>query len=159
AGWQPPQGQNGSAAALSPCQLPAAIPNFTGREAELGQLARIIGGGPAVEVPLALITGLPGGGKTALALRAAHELRSRFPHGQLGVQLDGASERPRQPADLLGELLRSLGVPGAAIPDTLAEKAAMYRSRLADRKVLIVIDDAASVEQVLPLIPGTAGSA
>ncbi|HEY2552002.1 MAG TPA: BTAD domain-containing putative transcriptional regulator [Streptosporangiaceae bacterium] len=158
AGWQAPEDQPGGVS-LSPCQLPAAIPNFTGREAELGQLARIIGGGPAVEVPLALITGLPGAGKTALALRAAHEMRARFPDGQLWVQLDGASERPRQPADLLGELLRSLGVPGAAIPDTLAEKAAMYRSRLADRRVLIVIDDAAAVEQVLPLIPGTAGSA
>ena len=157
AGWPDPPAADGHAPA--PCQLPAAIPNFTGRAAELGQLARIIGGGPAVEVPLALITGLPGAGKTTLALRAAHERRSQFPDGQLWVQLDGASERPRQPADLLGELLRSLGVPGAAIPDTLAEKAAMYRSRLADRKVLIVIDDAATAEQVLPLIPGTAGSA
>jgi DNA-binding SARP family transcriptional activator/transcriptional regulator with XRE-family HTH domain len=157
AGWQEPPAEVSQAP--SPCQLPAAIPNFTGRTAELSQLARVISGGSSVEVPLALITGLPGAGKTTLALRAAHELRSHFPDGQLWVQLDGASERPRQPAGLLGELLRSLGVPGAAIPDTLAEKAAMYRSRLADRKVLLVIDDAATAGQVLPLIPGTAGSA
>jgi DNA-binding SARP family transcriptional activator/tetratricopeptide (TPR) repeat protein len=145
-----------------PCQLPAAVSDFTGRAAEIAHLARILASdesGAGVGVPVAAISGLPGSGKTAVALRAAHQLRPAFPDGQLWIQLDGASARPRQPAEVLGELLRTLGVHGAAIPDTLAEKAAMYRSRLADRRVLLVADDAGSADQVRPLIPGTAGSA
>lgn len=141
------------------CQLPAVVPDFTGRTAEIRRLAEILAAVDNVGVPVAAICGLPGAGKTALALRTAHQLRSAFPDGQLWVQLDGASTRPRHPADVLGEMLRALGVPGAAIPDALAEKAAMYRSRLADRKILVVVDDAGSAEQVRPLIPGTAGAA
>jgi DNA-binding SARP family transcriptional activator/tetratricopeptide (TPR) repeat protein len=141
------------------CQLPAAVPDFTGRTAEIGQLAQFLVPDYGAGVPLAVICGLPGIGKTALALRIAHQLRPAFPDGQLWVQLDGASTRPRRAAEVLGELLRALGVPGAAVPDALAERAAMYRSRLADRKVLVVADDAGSAGQVRPLIPGTAGSA
>lgn len=145
-----------------PCQLPAAVSDFTGRAAEIAQLARILapeGSGASVGVPVAVVSGLPGSGKTALAVRAAHQLRPAFPDGQLWIQLDGASARPRHPADVLGEMLRTLGMHGAAIPQTLAEKTAMFRSQVADRKVLVVADDAADADQVRPLIPGTAGSA
>jgi len=108
---------------------------------------------------MVVISGPPGVGKTALALQVAHLLRSSFPDGQLWVQLAGASPRPRDPGDVLGELLRSLGVHGSAIPDAEAERAARYRSRLAGRRVLLLADDAASAAQVRPLLPGTAGSA
>lgn len=159
AGVSPSHQQPPSRPVPSPCQLPAVVSDFTGRAAEIDQLAQILAPGANVGVPLAVVWGLPGVGKTALALRAAHQLRPAFPDGQLWIQLDGASTRPRHPADVLGEMLRALGVPGAAIPDALAEKAAMYRSRLADRKILVVIDDAGSAEQVRPLIPGTWGAA
>jgi tetratricopeptide (TPR) repeat protein len=142
-----------------PCQLPAAVADFTGRAAETRQLAEILTPSDNGGVPVAVISGLPGSGKTALALRAAHQLRPLFPDGQLWIQLDGASERPREPAEVLGEMLRALGVHGAAIPEALTEKAAMYRSLVADRKILLVADDACSADQIRALIPGTTGSA
>ncbi len=145
--------------APAPGQLPAAVPDFTGRAAEVSRLAEILAPDANVGVPLAVICGLPGAGKTALALRAAHQLRSAFPDGQLWVQLNGTSTQSRHAADALSDVLRALGVHGSVIPATLSAKAAMYRSQLADRKVLVVIDDAGSAEQVRPLIPGTTGSA
>ena len=105
------------------------------------------------------ISGQPGIGKTALALRAAHQARDRFPDGQLWVQLAGASARPRDPGEVLGELLRAFGVPGSAVPDDHAERASVFRSRVAGRRLLVVADDAASAEQVAPLLPGTPGCA
>ena len=138
-------------------QLPAAPADFTGRQAEcksvLGALARENG------VPVVAISGQPGIGKTALALRAAHQARDRFPDGQLWVQLAGASARPRDPGEVLGELLRAFGVPGSAVPDDHAERASVFRSRVAGRRLLVVADDAASAEQVAPLLPGTPGCA
>jgi DNA-binding SARP family transcriptional activator len=141
-------------------QLPAAPADFTGREADCDGLSKALAGfddNPGV--PMVVICGPPGIGKTTMALFAAHSIRSQFPDGQLWVQLAGASARPREPGDVLGDLLRALGVPGPAIPDDQAERAAYYRSRLAGRKVLVVADDAASAAQVRPLIPGTAGCA
>ena len=132
-------------------QLPAAPADFTGRQAEcksvLGALARENG------VPVVAISGQPGIGKTALALRAAHQARDRFPDGQLWVQLAGASARPRDPGEVLGELLRAFGVPGSAVPDDHAERASVFRSRVAGRRLLVVADDAASAEQVATLLP------
>lgn len=144
----------------SVCTLPAAPADFTGRATELEGL--IAAASPPERhpgVPVALISGPPGAGKTALALFCAHTIRERFPDGQLWVQLSGASANSREPSDVLGELLRTLGVPGSAIPDDLAERASLYRSRLAGRKVLVVADDAATPAQVQPLIPGTTGCA
>ncbi len=89
----------------------------------------------------------------------SHELRARFPDGQLFARLDGASAAPREPAALLAELLRALGVDGAALPPTAEERAALYRARLADRAVLVVLDDAGEETQVQALLPGTARSA
>jgi DNA-binding SARP family transcriptional activator len=143
-----------------PFQLPAAPADFTGRRAELyrllGALARA---GDHPGVPVVAISGSPGIGKTALALYAAHQARGRFPDGQLWVQLAGSSERPRDPGEVLGEMLRDLGVPGSAIPDEHSERSRALRSALAGRKVLVVADDAASVAQVEPLLPGTPGCA
>ena len=137
------------------CQLPAAVPDFTGRGAELGWLrTRLPGDGMAVTV----ITGMLGTGKTALAVRAAHQAAGAFPDGQLYACLDDGG-RPRDPQAVLGELLRGTGVPAAAIPAARFEREALYRSVLAGRRVLVLADGATSAAQVRPLLPGTAGAA
>ncbi|HEX8007032.1 MAG TPA: BTAD domain-containing putative transcriptional regulator, partial [Trebonia sp.] len=141
-------------------QLPAAPGDFVGRRAErealIGAASTADG---QVGVPVAVVCGQPGVGKTTLALHAAHELSECFPDGQLWLQLAGASERPRDPGEVLGEMLRDLGVPGPAISDEHSERPRALRSALAGRKVLVVADDAASVAQVEPLLPGTPGCA
>jgi tetratricopeptide (TPR) repeat protein len=106
---------------------------------------------------VAVISGPPGAGKSTLALRVAHAVRGAFPDGQLYVQLTDAAARSREAGEVLGELLRGLGVAAAAIPEAATERAALYRSLLADRKILIVADDAQSPGQVRPLLPGTSG--
>jgi len=145
------------------CQLPPDVADFTGRAQEGARLAALLA--PAspsdtstTAVPVAVISGPPGAGKTTLALHVAHALRPAFPDGQLFVALDGSS-RPRQPGEVLDELLRALGVTPGAIPETAGQRAALFRSRLAGRKVLVVADDAGSVGQVRPLLPGTADCA
>ena len=150
---------------LPVCQLPPDVADFTGRAHDCARLAALLAppddtrtanGGTAV--PVAVISGPPGAGKTTLALHVAHALRPAFPDGQLFVPLAGSS-RPRQPDEVLDELLRALGVVPAAIPETAGQRAALLRSRLAGRKVLVVADDAGSLGQVRPLLPGTAGCA
>jgi Mrp family chromosome partitioning ATPase len=141
-------------------QLPTAPWDFVGRQTERDALISAAGVPDGqVGVPVAVVCGQPGVGKTTLALYAAHKLSERFPDGQLWVQLAGASERPRDPGEVLGEMLRGLGVPGSAIPDGYSERSRALRSALAERKVLVVADDAASVAQVEPLLPGTPGCA
>jgi DNA-binding SARP family transcriptional activator/tetratricopeptide (TPR) repeat protein len=139
-------------------QLPAAPADFTGRAADVARLSTAIEPGD-VGVPIAIVSGQPGVGKTSLALHAAHLLRARFPDGQLWVHLAGTSPRPRDPAEVLGEFLRALGMHGSAIPENLSERTVCYRSRLAGRRILVVADDAASAAQIRPLLPGTAGCA
>ncbi|MFE6615437.1 BTAD domain-containing putative transcriptional regulator [Amycolatopsis sp. NPDC057786] len=138
------------------CQLPPDIADLAGRESEIAKLSALLGEGKGV--PVVVITGEPGAGKSTLAVTTAHRLRRSFPDGQLFVPLAGASD-PRELADVLGDLLRALGVTGPAIPDDVEARAAVYRGRLADRRVLVVLDDAASPEQVRALLPGTPGSA
>jgi tetratricopeptide (TPR) repeat protein/DNA-binding XRE family transcriptional regulator len=146
--------------ALPVCQLPPTVADFTGREPQIGQLTGMLShDGDRLGVPIAVIAGLPGAGKTALALHVAHKLRAAFPDGQLWVPLEGATGHPRAPGEVLGELIRVLGVPGSAIPKSTAQRAALYRSLLAGRRVLVVADDAASAAQVQPLLPGTGQSA
>ena len=137
-------------------QLPPDVPNFTGRTAELLRLRTLLttAGGEKSTPPIAVITGLPGAGKTSLAVRAARLVADAFPDGQAFVQLAGSSAEPRDPRNVLGELLRALGA-GPALPDTLAERTALYRSELAGRRMLLVVDDAATYAQVLPLLPGS----
>jgi len=156
-----PAGQPTGPAAgeVPPRQLPAEGGCFTGRAADLARLDGMLSSGPAdTAIVISAIVGTAGVGKTALALHWAHRIRDRFPDGQLYVNLRGYSlAEPVRPIDALGGFLRALGVPGERIPVELAEAAALYRSVLADRRVLVLLDNAASAEQVRPLLPAGAG--
>ncbi len=140
--------------ATVPAQLPAAPDPFVGREEQLRRLDELRHGTGAV----AVVVGTAGVGKTALALRWAHRVRTGFPDGQLYVNLHGWSRTPPvQPAQALAGFLRALGVPSDEIPTDAAEAAALYRSLLADRRVLVVLDNARDADQARPLLPGSAG--
>jgi tetratricopeptide (TPR) repeat protein len=145
--------------AAVPRQLPAVVPRFVGRASELATLTGILNQ-PAAEAAIVIsaIAGTAGVGKTALAVRWAHQVADRFPDGQLYVDLRGYD--PGQPviaASALARFLRDLGVPGSDIPAGEEELAARYRSLLAGRRMLILLDNAGSEEQVRPLLPATAG--
>jgi DNA-binding SARP family transcriptional activator/tetratricopeptide (TPR) repeat protein len=144
---------------IGPCQLPPDVDDFTGREAVVAQVQRLLEGDRSTAIVVSAIAGKAGVGKTALAVRVAHRLRPRFADGQLYVNLRGAEARALDPADVLAGLLRALGVGGAVIPEGLEERVRLYRSRLADRRVLVVLDNAASEAQVRPLLPGSHGCA
>ncbi|MGI5211700.1 AfsR/SARP family transcriptional regulator [Plantactinospora sp. CA-290183] len=155
----PPVGSaSGPGSPFPVCQLPPPPPGFVGRGAGVARIESLLHPS-AGTVPLVAVSGQPGVGKSALAVVAAHRIRARFPDGQLFVHLAGASAAPRDPAAVLADLLRVLGVPGSAVPQNLPALAAAYRARLADRRVLVVLDDAATPAQVRPLLPGTPGSA
>jgi DNA-binding SARP family transcriptional activator/tetratricopeptide (TPR) repeat protein len=141
------------------CQLPPDVADFTGRSVQCRRLVEMLTGQLATETPVVVLTGPPGVGKSALALHAAHEVRQRFPDGQLFVSLAGASAQAREPADVLDGMLRAVGVPPWQIPDALDQRTALLRARLAGRRMLIVADDAAGPAQIRPLLPGTAGCA
>ncbi|MGP4101894.1 AfsR/SARP family transcriptional regulator [Nonomuraea sp. KM90] len=140
-------------ARATPRQLPTDVVAFVGREGELAVLDRI---GDADTVAITVIDGMAGAGKTALAVRAGHLLASRFPDGDLFVDLHGFTRgtAPADPADTLGHLLGVLGVPGETLPRHVDDRAALYRSVLAGRRMLIVLDNAANEAQVRPLLPG-----
>ncbi len=137
-----------------PAQLPADTADFTGRGPETKRLHELLDG-DGVATPVCAITGPGGIGKTTLAVHVAHRLRHRFPDGQL--YLDLHSEVP--PSDALADMLGALGVPRTQLPPTERERAARFRSLLADRRVLVVLDNARDPAQVRPLLPGSAGSA
>jgi transcriptional regulator with XRE-family HTH domain len=153
----------GAAATKVPRQLPTAVAGFTGRAAESAALTRILddaGAGVPETVVIAAISGTAGVGKTALAVQWAHQAADRFPDGQLYANLRGYDQdQPMPAADALAGFLRALGLAGREIPLAEDERAARYRSLLAGRKLLIVLDNARSVEQVLPLLPGSPGCA
>jgi len=155
-----PPGRPARGSRVAPRQLPVDIGNFTGRSAELAALlARYpSSGGPRATV-ISAIDGMAGVGKTALAVRAAHELADAYPDGQLFVDLRGFTQgmSPVDPADALDGLLRSLDVPGEQIPHDLDARAALYRTRLADRRMVILLDNAIGESQVRPLLPGAPG--
>jgi DNA-binding SARP family transcriptional activator len=156
-GWG---GLDHSAACWPVFQLPPAPADFTGRSAGCDKVIRAVTvSADHPGVPLVTISGPPGVGKTTLALYAAHKVRDQFPDGQLWVELAGSSARPREPSDVLGEVLRALGLSGPAIPDDFSERSVAYRSRLAGKRILVVVDDAATAAQVRLLTPGTAGCA
>jgi DNA-binding SARP family transcriptional activator len=154
-----------------PSQLPPDIVDFTGREPEVESLCALLAGDSAegagdpswparsTALVVAAIAGMGGIGKTALALHVAHQVAGAYPDGQLYVNLRGAEAVPLDCADVLGRFLRALGVDSRAVPDELEERGELYRSRLAGRKVLVVLDNAASEEQIRLLLPGTAGCA
>ncbi|WP_179266262.1 helix-turn-helix domain-containing protein [Asanoa hainanensis] len=133
-------------------QLPADPADFVGRDAEFAVLDHILD--PDAAGPrLAVISGPPGVGKSALAVHAGHRLASRFPDGQLYVVLGRRGETAVDPADALAQLLQMLGVDAAAVPNGLDARAAAFRARVAGRRVLLVLDDALGHHQVTPLLP------
>ena len=152
-----------SPAAVTPRELPAPVAHFAGRARELAALTAILdrsGEQPDWAIVISAIDGTAGVGKTALAVRWAHQVAGRFPDGQLHVNLRGyAPERPMTAADALAGFLRSLGVSGKDMPADGAERAARYRSLLSGRRVLVLLDNAASEEQVRPLLPASPGCA
>ncbi len=143
-----------------PRQLPPAVAGFTGRNVELTALTGLLGrrGERSPALVISAIAGTAGVGKTALAVQWAHRIAQRFPDGQLYVNLRGYDPREPVPAtDALAGFLRALGVPGQQIPDEPDERARLYRSRLAGRRVLVLLDNARDGEQVRPLLPGDPG--
>ncbi len=153
----------GAAMRPVPRLLPADIADFTGRAAQIQQVRSDLIPDARDEarlaVPVVLVCGPAGVGKTSLAVHAAHGLAARFPHGQLFADLHGGSADPVGPMQVLERFLRTLGVPGGQLPEGLDERAEAYRDLLAGRRVLVVLDDAASEAQVLPLLPGSAAAA
>ncbi len=153
-----------AAAEPGPMQLPADIADFTGRDVHVKQLCSLLSvvgrtdDSPGA-VPVALVAGAGGLGKTTLAIHAAHRIRADYPDGQLYVDLLGASLQPLAPADVLARFLRDLGVKGTQIPVSEEERAALFRTRLNGRRVLVVLDNARDAAQVRPLLPGTASCA
>lgn len=156
----PPEA-NGGPPVVVPAQLPHDTVGFVGREPELARMRSAalsmdsaVGGEPAC---IQVVSGVAGVGKTALALRFAHEVAHRF-DGQLFAGLHGFGPIQKLPAkEVLGSFLRALGVRPADIPASLSERAGLFRSLLAGRRMLIVLDNAASSAQIRPLLPGTPG--
>jgi DNA-binding SARP family transcriptional activator len=150
------EGPNEVAAVPVPEQLPSDLPGFTGRTSLLNELDTL--GQPAAESggnTVIVLHGEAGVGKTSAAVHWSQTRRDRFPEGQLYVNLSGYSFRPPvDPNDALEDLLRNLGVEGSAIPASLDGRSAMFRTVLANRRVLLVLDDARSPGQVRPLLPG-----
>ena len=143
----------------SACLLPPDMWHFVGRHALIEELvAAVTSARHDTAVPILTITGPPGVGKTALAVRVAHLVRDRFPDGQWFVRLGGPGSA-EDPAGVAAELLRVSGMSLAAIPEGLTRRSDALRARLADRRVLLVLDDAAGPAQIQPLLPSSAGSA
>jgi DNA-binding SARP family transcriptional activator/tetratricopeptide (TPR) repeat protein len=136
-------------------QSPAPPSDFVGRRTEI---AAIIDGLSGPSVPVTVVTGGPGVGKSATVASAALQLRQRFSDGQLFAELGGV-EHARDPQDVLSEMLRAMGIPARSIPQPGPARAAMYRSLLAGRKVLVIADDAATAAQVRLLVPAASGAA
>jgi DNA-binding SARP family transcriptional activator/tetratricopeptide (TPR) repeat protein len=144
---------------ITPAQLPADLTDFTARTSQLAAIQHLVTAADRSAPLLVAITGQAGVGKTVLAVHAAHRLRAHYPDGQLFVDLRGTQAHPLAPTHVLARFLRSLGVERTAIPDDAEERAALYRSRLADRRLLILLDNAACEAQLRPLLPGIPGCA
>ena len=146
-----------------PAQLPADVADFTGRDEQVRHLVDLLSSAGADDesgaVRIALVAGAGGLGKTSLAVHAAHRARASFSDGQLYVDLLGATPHPLPAADVLARFLRDLGIDGREIPVDEDERAARYRTILAGRRMLIVLDNARDAAQVRSLLPGSASCA
>ncbi|MDG9718416.1 BTAD domain-containing putative transcriptional regulator [Streptomyces sp. DH24] len=140
-----------------PRQLPADTSDFVGDEEQITGIERILlGDGTRRSVGLAVIVGKPGTGKSTLATHIGHRLGEHaYLDGQLYCDLRGTTGAPAASNEVLGRFLRALGIPGPVIPESQDERAEMYRTLLASRRILVVLDDAASESQVRPLLPGS----
>jgi DNA-binding SARP family transcriptional activator/tetratricopeptide (TPR) repeat protein len=144
---------------IGPRQLPCSIADFTGRESHIAEICRVLSNErrsalAPYAVRIMAISGKGGVGKTSLAIRVAHELATSFPDGHLYGDFQSPAGDDRT-ATLLVRFLRALGVSGSAIPEDVQERAEMYRSLLASKRLLVVLDDVTSEEQVRPLLPGS----
>ncbi|MGA5639509.1 ATP-binding protein [Streptomyces cinereoruber] len=139
-------------------RLPRDVRDFTARQADLDRLRALAEDTDAGVPPVVLVTGQPGLGKTAFAVRAAHALADRYPDGRFAVDLRGTRADPAEPREVLGTLLRACGVAEAAVPQDTGGRADLFRTVVEDRRVLLLLDDAADEEQIRPLLPAT-GSA
>ncbi|GGS80945.1 BTAD domain-containing putative transcriptional regulator [Nonomuraea spiralis] len=143
-----------------PAQLPAAVNDFTGRREVAVRIRTLLASQSSAEgVPVVALCGIGGVGKTALAVHVAHAADDLFPDGQLYADLRGYADEVTAPESALGGFLRALGIPPDVIPDGLAERSALYRSLLADRRILVLLDNARDADQVSPLLPGSPGCA
>lgn len=152
----------GSAGTTIPRQLPAGSSDLCGRSVELDRLGQLLAEAPMWRGPTVVaVDGTAGVGKSALVLTAAHRCAERFVDGQLYINLQGATPglEPLPPVEVLGRFLRALGVSPATVPTEEAEAAALFRSQVAHRRVLMVLDNAASLAQIRPLLPAGAGCA
>lgn len=157
---------NGAAAThtlvrLTPAQLPADLGDFVGRAEELATArAALTTTSAGAGAPVLVVSGMPGVGKSAFAVRLAHEVRGRFPDGQLFIDLHGYSEHtPLSPVRVLSRILPALGLPSTQVPTDLEDLTNTYRSLVADRRILLVLDNAANAQQVHDLVPAAAESA
>ncbi|MCZ4102527.1 AfsR/SARP family transcriptional regulator [Streptomyces sp. H39-C1] len=148
-----------TAEVVRPAQLPATVADFTGRAAFVRELGAQLTEADKGVMAVSALAGIGGVGKTTLAVHVAHAAREAFPDGQLYVDLQGTDARPAEPEAVLGSFLRALGLSDSAIPDSLADRAALYRSTLDGRRVLALLDNAHDAAQVRPLLPGTPGCA
>jgi DNA-binding SARP family transcriptional activator len=159
AATEPTQPEQAGPRRATPRELPPTVVGFTGRSTELQALTQLLdrsGEQAPGTVVISAIGGTAGVGKTALAVHWAHQVVDRFPGGQLYVNLRGYDpSQPMPAADALARFLRALGVPGRDIPFEEDERATRYRTLIAGRRMLVILDNARSVEQVRPLLPGT----
>ncbi|MFI9550109.1 helix-turn-helix domain-containing protein [Nonomuraea endophytica] len=139
-----------------PAQLPHDVAGFTGRSSELARLAALVPDADGA-VAIAVIDGVAGIGKSALAVHFAHRVTRRFPDGQLHVDLRGSRADPMPPAEAQARFLRALAPDLRHLPEEVGERAALFRSLIGDRRMLILLDDAATTDQVRALLPGNAG--
>lgn len=158
----PQDAGSGHAAPAVPAQLPADVPAFTGRAEHLARLDALLAAvvsGERAAVVIAALSGTAGVGKTALAVHWAHRAAGQFPDGQLYVNLRGfgGGERVMAPAEAVRGFLDALGVLPERIPPSLDQQTALYRSLLAGKRMLVVLDNARDADQVRPLLPGSAG--
>ncbi|GIG91310.1 AfsR/SARP family transcriptional regulator [Plantactinospora endophytica] len=149
--------------ARPPAQLPPDLPDFTGRRTEIQALCDRVSGsggwGGSRTMTVSAVTGMAGTGKSTLVVHVAHRVAALFPDGQLYADLRGTEARPVDPAEVLGWFLHALRVPGTELPDAPTERAALFRTCTAGRRLLVLLDNAAGAEQVRPLLPGAAGCA